>query len=117
VKLKQEGEILLADSMKSERAVTDYLSSLGLAADERVGGKHRLLDPDAEQLYEGVTKAVINGTLPKDLPNLRKAYEDPECFKEEAQGLMSRYGSIWGDDDRRSATNELRISQPDDRAT
>ncbi|KAI4666980.1 uncharacterized protein J4E79_001661 [Alternaria viburni] len=30
---------------------------------------------------------------------------------------MSRYGSIWGDDDRRSATNELRISQPDDKAT
>ncbi|KAI4622196.1 hypothetical protein J4E83_004936 [Alternaria metachromatica] len=117
VKLKQEGEILLADSMKSERAVADYLSSLGLAADERVGGKHRLLDPKAEELYEGVTKAVINSTLPKDLPNLRKAYEDPECFKEEAQSLMSRYGSIWGDDDRRSATNELRISQPDDKAT
>jgi len=88
-----------------------------LAADERVSGKHRLLDPNAEELYAGVTKAVVNSTLPMDLPNLRKAYDDPECFKEEAQGLMSRYGSIWGDDDRRSATNELRISQPDDKAT
>lgn len=114
---KQEGEVLLIDCMKLGRNVQDYLNTLGLATDDRVGGKHHFHVPSAQRLYQSVTEIVAHSTLPADLQDLRIAYSETDCLIKESQSLAATYGFIWRDDHRRSATNELRISQPDDGAS
>jgi hypothetical protein len=94
----------------------DYLNALGLAVNARASGKHQFLHTASQKLYEGVTKAVYSSTLPIERSDLRSAYADPNCLQEEAESLISDFGFIWGDDNRRCAQNGLRVSQTDDRA-
>jgi len=120
--LEKHGVNPLLDCLRERRALKEYLEALGLIADgegiRTNNYSHSFQSDDIHQLYTDISEAgAAHIKLLADCPDIRLEFTKPSCFKQDAQSLITRYGFIWGDDGCRKAHNELRISQPKDKAT
>lgn len=120
--LERYGVNPLLDCLRERRALKEYLEALGLTVysegSRTSNYSHSFQSDDIHRLYADISEAVAaHIKLLADCPDIRLEFTRPSCFKQDAQSLIRRYGFIWGDDGCRKAHNELRISQPKDKAT